>query len=68
MWYTVCFVVSVYLFLILMLNFLLDKKYLKYVKLAAKITLVILFYLKDPLVVTYNSSYLYTSYMIGGVY
>ena len=44
MWYTVCFVVSVYLFLILMLNFLLDKKYLKYVKLVAKITLVILFH------------------------
>ena len=44
MWYTVCFVVSVYLFLILMLNFLLDKKYLKNVKLVAKITLVILFH------------------------
>ena len=45
MWYTVCFVVSVYLFLILMLNFLIDKKYLKYVKLVANITILLsLFY------------------------
>ena len=44
MWYTICFVVSMYLFLILLFNFQLDKKYLKYVKLVAKITLVILFH------------------------
>ena len=45
MWYTICFVVSVYLFLILMLNLLIDKKYLKYVKLVANITILLsLFY------------------------